>query len=65
MAFFEFLGYCFSCMINCFVAIFGHVPDGFTIKDGLVGIATFVVIVLLIILILWLTGIIKFKKKGE
>ena len=61
----NFIWYCIQCMFSCFVAMFGHIPNGFTLKDGLVGVATLIVIILIIFLILWLTGIIKFKKKKK
>lgn len=60
----DFIWYCIQCMFSCFTAMFGHVPNDFTIKDIFVGIATLIVIVGIIILILWLTGVIKFKNKN-
>ncbi|MCI7002746.1 MAG: hypothetical protein MR904_00150 [Clostridia bacterium] len=62
MVILNFIWYCLKSMFNCFSAIFGHIPNGFTLKDGLVGVATLIVIILIIFLILWLTGVIKFKK---
>lgn len=62
MAVFRFLGYCFTCMLDCFSCTMGHVPKGFTMKDGLVGMATFLILLIIVFLILWATGIIKFKK---
>lgn len=59
----NFIWYCIQCMFSCFTAMFGHVPDNFTIKEILIGVATFFVISIIIFLILWLTGVIKFKKK--
>ena len=52
-------------MLNLFAAAFGHTPDGFTLKEGLIGGATLIVIMIIIFLILWLTGVIKFKKKNH
>ncbi len=59
----NFIWYCIQCMFSCFTAMFGHIPNGFTLKDGLVGVATLIVIILIIFLILRLTWVIKFKKK--
>lgn len=59
----NFIWYCIQCMFSCFTAMFGHIPNGFTLKDVLVGVATLIVIILIIFLILWLTGVIEFKKK--
>ena len=44
-------------------SIFGYIPEGFTLKDGLVGVVTLIVIILIIFIILLFTGIIKLKKK--
>ena len=62
MIVFKFIWYCIQCMFSCFTAIFGYVPDNFTIKEILIGVATFVVIAIIIFLILWLIRVIKFKK---
>lgn len=58
----NFIWYCIKCMLGCFSAMFGRLPEGFTLVYGLVGIATLIIIILIIFLILWLTGVIKFKK---
>lgn len=49
-------------MLNLFAAAVGHTPEGYTLKDGLIGGATLIVIILIIFLILWMTGVIKLKK---
>ena len=61
----NFIWYCIKCMLNLFAAAFGHTPDGFSLKEGLIGGATLIVIMIIIFLILWLTGVIKFKKKNK
>lgn len=58
----EFIWYCIQCMFSCFTAMFGHIPNDFTTKDIFVGIATLIVVVCIIFLILWLSGVIKLKK---
>lgn len=65
MVVFNFIWYCIKCMLNGFCAMFGRAPEGFTIKEGLIGAATLIVIMIIIFLILWLTGVIKFKKKNN
>ena len=62
MAFWNFIKYCFTCMMNCFSAAFGHVPENFTWKEILTGIATLLIILGLIFLIIWLISLICRKK---
>ena len=51
-------------MINLFAGgAGGYTPDDFGYKEILIGFATTIVIAIIIFLILWATGIIKFKKK--
>ncbi len=50
----NFLWYCLSCMLNCFPAMFGH-TEGLTTKRALVGMATFTVIALIILIITLIT----------
>ena len=57
----NFIWYCIKCMLLCFSAMFGRAP-GITLKEILIGNATLLVIMIIIFLILWLTGVIKFKK---
>ena len=61
----NFIWYCIKCMLSLFSSAFGHTPEEFTIKEGLIGNATLVVLILLGFLILWLTGVIRFKTKEE
>ncbi len=58
----NFIWYCIQCMFSCFTAMFGHVPDNFTVKEILIGCTTFIVIGIIIFLLLWLIGVIKIKK---
>lgn len=62
MKFFNFIWYCIQSMFSCFTAMFGYVPEGFTLKDGLVGIATLIVVIIITILILLAFGVIKLHK---
>ena len=65
MGFFEFIWYCIKCMIDLFYVGLGggSSADGFGYKEALIGAATTIVLAVIIFLILWATGIIKFKKK--
>lgn len=59
----DFIWYCISCMMNCFSAMFGHMPKDFTWKEILIGIATLLVIILILALIVWLISLIGKKNK--
>ena len=60
MVILNFIWYCIKCLLDCLcLPIGGHIP---TKKEGLVGIATLFVLIIIIFVILVLTGCIKFKK---
>lgn len=64
MTFFNFIWYCITCMCKVFSATFGHINPNFNWKDGLVGITTIIVILLLIFAIIYILGFLhknKFK----
>ena len=61
----KFILYCIECMLNNFSAMLGRGPDNYSIKEVLIGFITLVVVTMLILVILRLTGVIKFKKKDE
>ena len=61
----KFIWYCIECMLNNFSAMLGRGPDNYSIKEVLIGFITLVVVTMLILVILRLTGVIKFKKKDE
>ena len=66
MVILNFLWYCIQRMIFVLpVAAGGHMPDNYTIVDGLIGIATFLVLFVIVILILWGTGVITLKKQNN
>lgn len=58
----KFIWYCITCMLDNFSAMLGRVPENYSIKEVLIGFATLVVMTTLVLLILRLTGVIKFKK---
>lgn len=62
MAVINFIWYCLKCMFRLFPVLIGHV-NGLTWKDGLVGVATLLVIAGTIIVILYFTGVIRFGRK--
>ena len=57
----DFLGYCFRCMLGIFSIMLGR-PTG-NWQDNFVGIATLIVLIVIILAILYFTGIIRFGKK--
>lgn len=59
----NFIKYCFKCLMIIFGAAFGDVSPSNTWKEYLTGSITLLIIVAIIILILCLTGVIKFKRK--
>jgi len=59
---FAFIKYCIKCMLDGFGAMFGHVPEGYGLKEVFVGLGTLFVILFVIASILLLTGQIKIKK---
>lgn len=48
---FEFIGYCFKCVMGVIACTTGHVPDWFGYKDGIIGIGTIVTIFMVFVLI--------------
>lgn len=64
MAVFNFMWYCIKSMINLFSASTGYTPNSFSLKDGLIGGLTLIVIMPIIFLILWITRVIKLKKRN-
>lgn len=62
MIIFKFIWHCLKCMFDVFLAATGFVPNDFTWKQGLTGVVTLIIIIALILGILLLTGVIKFKK---
>ncbi len=57
----EFIKYCFKCLLMAIPASFGDVPEGMTIKDAIVGIITMGVLFALAMGALWLLGVIVNK----
>ena len=58
----DFIWYCIKCMLDLFSAMFGHVSDESTIKDTIVGFVTLIITMSIIIILLIVTGAIKFRK---
>lgn len=58
----DFIWYCIKCMLDLFSAMFGHVSHESTIKDTIVGFVTLIIIMSIIIILLIVTGAIKFRK---
>lgn len=58
----EFIVYCLDCMGYAIMCTVGHVQEGDSSKDGLVGVATLFTIAIIILVILLLTGVVSFKK---
>ena len=66
MIVFKFIWYCLTCMFDVFLAAAGFVPNDFTWKQGLTGVITLIIIIVLVLSILLLTGVVKIKnKKGK
>lgn len=59
----DFIWYCISCMMTCISAVGGHLPEDFTWKEILIGVATLLVIILILALIVWLISLIGKKHK--
>lgn len=65
MGFFEFIVYCFKCLIAGFAATYGHQPDWFGVKDALIAGATFGAIIFIIIVVNLIIILIRKKKNNK
>ena len=63
----EFIWYCLKCMVGFLgrAVSLGSIAPDLSWKDFFVGMTTFITLVAIVYLILYLTGVITFKKRNK